>query len=452
LSQGQALLKEDEDIRIVLLGLYLPEGKCTEYIKDFLITPSQPQVIVITAHGDPDSAAEVIEEGAWDYLEKPISIPTLRLVLQRALLFQQEQNQQISLNRLQQEDLVGSSPCFLNCLERLARVAGSKSNVLLMGETGTGKELFATAIHNCSQRASQPFVTVDCASLPENLVESLLQGHTKGSFTGAHASKTGLIKQADGGTLFLDEISELPMSVQKGFLRILQERTIRPLGSPREESSDFRLIAASNRDIKEMVVKGEFRQDLYYRLYTNLITLPPLRERMEDIEPLTRKFLARACQEYGIDEKALSKDYLKVLQQYDWPGNVRELINVVFASVDSALNAPKLLPQHLPVDIRAKALKTTMLQSNGPAPEAIEQDEAGCLGVIPENGGQLPPLKEVRNQALNHVEARYMRKVIEKSGGNVKEACRIAEISRPRFYELLKKHSIDHRASSPDVS
>ena len=443
-NEGLDLLKEHEDVSIVLQGLHLLGDEGDQAIKQFTHAACSPLVVVVSSQGDPDSAAKVIENGAWDYIERPISIPTLRLVLQRALRHQQAQSSAISLNRLQQEGLIGVSPAFLSCLESLTKVASSKSNVLLSGETGTGKELFARAIHNCGPRAKKPFITVDCTSLPESLAESLLQGHTKGSFTGAHTSRAGLIKQADGGTLFLDEIGELPITVQKAFLRILQERRVRPLGSSTEESSDFRLITATNRDIKKMVSEGEFRQDLYYRLCTNLITLPPLRERKEDIKPLAQKFLFQACQEYGIEEKICSTDFMKALQQYDWPGNVRELINTIYASVDQAMYASSLYPQHLPVDIRAQALKSSMQKNRAPDADLAGEGNNGHLAFNSASDGSLPSLKEVRNQAMNQAEAHYLTRVIRASRGNVKEACRIADISRPRFYELLKKHNIDH--------
>ena len=347
IEHAENIIKDNNSISIVLIGLNSSKDMSIYVLNKFLSISAHLKIIIVTKQGDPDTASEAIENGAWDYIEKPITIPKIRLAVQRALLHSKEQDKSASLNCLHKQGLIGSNPAFLNCLQSLAKLAAIRSNVLLLGETGTGKELFAKVMHKCSPWAHKPFVTVDCASLPENLIESLLHGHTKGSFTGANASKTGLIKQADGGTLFLDEIGELPLDLQKAFLRILQERKVLPIGSSREEKSDFRLIAASNRNINEMVNRGEFRQDLYYRLNTNLINIPALRCRKEDIIPLSQKIMTRVCKEYDVQEKSCTKDFIYSLQEYDWPGNVRELISVLYASVNAAIWSPEVFPQHL---------------------------------------------------------------------------------------------------------
>ena len=437
---GLNLIQEHHDIDVILLSLNHPNNYSPEIIQRFHLSAHNPQIIVLTQNADPDIAAQVIHNGAWDYMEKPLTIPNLRLALQRALKHKKEDTERnVFLDQFQQEGIIGSSPCILNCLESLAKAAPNTNSVLLLGETGTGKELFARAIHNCGPRSTKPFVTVDCTSLPENLAESILQGHTRGSFTGAHADKTGLIKQADGGTLFLDEIGELPLSVQKSFLRIFQERTIRPLGGTRETPADFRLIAATNRDINTMVHRGEFRKDLYHRMSTFQITLPPLVKRTEDIKPMVQHFISRACQEFGLEEKAPSRDYIQALQQYNWPGNVRELINAVYASIDIAGHFSRLYPQHLPVNIRAQVIKNSVAQrqsGENTDPEHFSSDDDLL------DKGPLPTLKEYRDRKIKEAEVNYMRHLLRISGNNVKEACRAAGISRPRFYELLKKHNM----------
>lgn len=444
ISEGKDLFQQHEDIQIVLLDIHLLEAIGIQSMHQFLHSYSKPQIIVLAKNEDPETAGQTIEVGAWDYLKKPITIATLRLVLQRALIYRNESSPAISFDRFQQEGILGSSPCILNCLEILSKAAASKRNVLLLGETGTGKELFARAIHNCGPRSDKPFVTVDCSSLPENLAESVLFGHLKGSFTGAHTSRTGLIKEADGGTLFLDEIAELPLTEQKIFLRVLQERLFRPLGSNKEEGSDFRLIAATNKDLSQLVVQGGFRQDLYHRLCVHQLILPKLANRKEDFKPLVQHFISRACQEYGIDEKGFAQEYLEVLFHYDWPGNVRELINAVYASIDSALSSPKLYPQHLPVNIRAKAMKQSMRQQQTHDNGYIHRNEKNesLLQVVLNTDGSLPSLKKIRGLAMNKTEHLYLNQLISESGGNVKEACRLANISRARYYELLKKHDI----------
>jgi len=441
-DQGLQLLRNYVDIQLVLLNLQIPNNNTPTILKELLTTPDQPRVIITSYYNDPDTVAWVIENGVWEYIQKPTDTTTLHLILKRAISYQKQSQMPISIEQLQEQGLIGNSPCFLNCLEHLSKTIYSKSNVLLSGATGTGKELFARAIHNCGPRASNPFVTVDCASLPENLAESLLLGHTKGSFTGAHSDKTGLIKLADGGSLFLDEIGELPLYLQKVFLRILQERAVRPLGSTKVELSDFRLITATNKDIKTMVEQGHFRQDLYHRICTYHILLPPLVNRKEDISPLFEYFLHRACSEYNIAQKIPSQDFIECLEKYHWPGNVRELINVVYTSIDSAMDSQKLYPQHLPMNIRVEVIKSDMSYGREQSLEKCRFDH-GTFDMI-NNDGSLPTLKHVRTQAMDQAELQYLNKVIHYSQGNIKEACRMAGISRPRFYELLKKHNINH--------
>ncbi len=446
IQQGLQVFSENSDISIVLLDLYLSDGKCIDAIPLFRLPSHFPQVIVMTGQSDPDSAAQCIENGAWDYMEKPITAPKLSLTLQRAVACQNERTARVSLNQIQQEGLIGISPNFISCLEQLGLVTSHSSNVLLYGETGTGKELFARAIHNCSSRADRAFVALDCTCLPETLAESILQGHTKGAFTGANTAKSGMVKQADGGTLFLDEIGELPMHLQKSFLRILQERRVRPLGSSKEEYSDFRLIAATNRNLEQMVARGEFRQDLYYRLVTSQIILPPLRNRKEDIRPLVQNFMDQACKEYGLEAKDLSPDFMKALYSSQWPGNIRELMNVVYASLGSAQNAATLYPHHLPVNFRAQVVKQAVTQNQaGPGESASSQHtswlEFKCF--LPQlNGNRPPTLKEARSHVVNQLEATYLQKIIQYTQGDIPKICQLAELSKPRCYELLKKHKI----------
>ena len=234
------------------------------------------------------------------------------------------------------------------CLELLVQAVGGDGNVLITGETGTGKELFAKAIHSHSPRAHKNFVVVDCGALPETLIESTLLGFEKGTFTGAERSQEGLIKQADGGTLFLDEVGELPLALQKAFLRVLQERRFRPLGAKQEVTSDFRLIAATNRDLEDMVGKDLFREDLLYRLRTLAIDIPPLRLRPEDVTELFFYYLPRLSKKAGMETKGFSPEFLEMLHRYPWPGNVRELIGALEAAIHSTGPSHILYPAHLP--------------------------------------------------------------------------------------------------------
>ena len=283
----------------------------------------------MTGYGDPDGAELAIKHGAWDYIQKPSTMDAMTLPLVRALQYREEKKASKAMMILKREGIIGNSPKIRACLDLLTQVASSNANVLVTGETGTGKELFAVAIHKNSSRADKNFVVVDCTALPENLVESILFGHEKGAYTGADRAKDGLILQADGGTLFLDEVGELPLPIQKSFLRALQERKFRPVGGKEEIKSDFRLIAASNRNLDDMVRQGNFREDLLFRLRSFSIELPPLRERPEDIKDLAAYYTEVLCKRYEIETKEFSPEFFDVLTSYPWPGNVRELINAL---------------------------------------------------------------------------------------------------------------------------
>ena len=262
---------------------------------------------------------------------------------------------------LKRESIIGESPQLRGCLELVAQAASTDANALIQGETGTGKELFARAIHENSRRARKSFVVVDCASLPETLVEGMLFGHKKGAYTGADSSSEGLIKQADGGTLFLDEIGELSLSTQRSFLRVLQERCFRPLGGEELVRSEFRVIAATNRTLEAQVKQGAFRSDLFFRLKTIAIELPPLRDRASDIKDILFFHLNRLRDRYGLGVKGLSPEFLEAILAYSWPGNVRELINAVEYALSSSGEEPSLYPQHLPTDIRITLAQESLL-------------------------------------------------------------------------------------------
>ena len=277
---------------IVFLDVYMPDGSGFESMPQIKAAGSSPEIIMITGRGDPDEAEQAIQSGAWDYIEKPATFETLKLPILRALEYRAERKSGMPPTVLVRTGIIGDAPKIASSLELLAEAAGSNVNVLVTGETGTGKELFAKAIHYNSARAKRNFVVVDCTALPETLVESVLFGHERGAFTGADRSQEGLIKQADGGTLFLDETGELPLSVQKTFLRVLQERRLRPLGSRQEYESNFRLIAATNRDLDRMVEEGTFRKDLLFRLRAFQLELPPLRRH--PLSPPTRPIRSQA--------------------------------------------------------------------------------------------------------------------------------------------------------------
>jgi two-component system NtrC family response regulator len=303
--------------------------------------------------------------------------------------------------------------------------ASSQANVLITGETGTGKEVFANVIHNNSERKEQNFVVVDCASLPEHLIESTLFGHVRGAFTGAEKNKTGLVKLADGGTLFLDEIGELPLELQKRLLRVLQERRFLPVGALKEEESDFRLIAATNRNLERCVHDGIFRRDLFYRLRAFTIELPPLRERKEDIRALTRFFLTRFCDRAQVEYKGISSEFFDHLEAHDWPGNVRELQQTLEQVFATAFHFPKLFAYHLPEHLRINTAQNFLRDKKGDK--------------------QRSPAKRERpltwSDYKHEQEFNYWQDLMSFCDGNISKACDISGLSRARIYQLFKKYN-----------
>ncbi|WP_231039182.1 sigma 54-interacting transcriptional regulator, partial [Nitratidesulfovibrio oxamicus] len=275
--------------------------------------------------------------------------------------------------------IVGVSTAIRRCLDVVAEAAGSDAAALVTGETGVGKELFARAIHDNSPRAAAPFVAVDCASLPRSLVGSILFGHRKGAFTGADSNRDGLVLQADRGTLFLDEVGELPLSMQKMFLRVLQEHRFRPVGGRTEITSDFRLIAATNRNLEDMVERNTFRSDLLYRMRTVVVSIPPLRERCEDVTALAGHYLPRIWARFALPEKDISPDFHETLLAYHWPGNVRELIHTLERAALAAQDAPKLFARHLPDYLRICLARAAA--RNGAAPPAGYAGPGGQGGL-----------------------------------------------------------------------
>jgi two-component system NtrC family response regulator len=428
---------------VVFLNAEMPEGKGIDALPAILETESSPEVIILTDAGHPDEAELAIKMGAWDYVERPSTARAMALSLVRAIQYRTKKVPRESCSTLKKEtldDIVGRSPRMKQSFELLALAAHSHANVLISGETGTGKELFAWAIHNNSRRANKRFVVVDCAALPDTLVESTLFGYEKGSFTGADKAQSGLIKRADGGTLFLDEVGELPLSVQKSFLRVLQERRFRPVGGGTEVLSDFRLIAASNRDLDEMVHRHRFRKDLLFRVRAFTMDLPPLRERLEDIRELAFHHVAKLCDCYDFRKKDFSSDFFEVLSRYEWPGNVRELVNALERAVSAAGHEPVIFPKHLPIYIRVQLARASVAQ--GQEPEQAPRERAAHDGDMDhESSRPLPKLVEMRDIAIAEVEQRYLRELMTLTK-DMHEACRISGMSRSRLYALLKKYDL----------
>ena len=426
---------------VVLLDVRLPDGSGLNALSNFQKSPSNPEIIIITGEGDANGAELAIKAGAWDYIEKPIPMGELKLQVTRALQYRREKDSAKLPVALKRDNLVGSSPQIKACLDVVAQSASSNANVFITGETGTGKELFAMAVHENSPCSDANFVVVDCAALPEQLIESMLFGHVKGAFTGADKSQDGLITMADGGTLFLDEVGELPLSIQKRFLRVLQERRYRPVGHRREIESNFRLISATNRDLDTLVREGRFRQDLLFRLRTFSIQLPPLRERREDIKGLLFHHIPNLCNYHGQKAKGYVPEFLAALEAYDWPGNVRELVNTLEKAVIAASTSPLLYPLHLPDEVRLH-----YLQASNPKKEevAVPHHSTGPAQAssLLSQFETFPTLKAYREKLLDQGEAAYVGQLLAICDNNILEACKMSGLGKSRLYALIKKHSI----------
>ena len=385
------------------------------------LDPAIP-VIVITAFASIETAVTAIKQGAYDYLPKNFSVDQLTLVVERALRARSLSVENRNLREQLQEargleNLIGRSPAMTQIVELVKKAARSEANILVVGESGTGKELIARAIHANSPRAAQAFVPVDCASLPEQLLESELFGHEKGAFTGAVKTKPGLMEVAHRGTLFLDEIAELPMALQVKLLRALQERQFRRVGGTALTSVDVRVVSATNRDLRAAIAQSQFREELFYRIDVVEIPLPPLRDREGDIRLLAHAFLKKYG---GARITALEPEAMEALEGYRWPGNVRELQNVIeraCALADGTSLKRRDLPEYL---LRAP-------EAAVPAGTALTTDL---------------PLKDAKEQWMGVLEASYLRDLLARHDGNVSAAAKAAGIDRKTFHRLINKYSL----------
>ncbi|MGB9628714.1 MAG: sigma-54-dependent transcriptional regulator [Thermodesulfobacteriota bacterium] len=405
-------LGRDHLFDVVITDVRMGEKNGIEVLRSFKKIQPETTVIVITAFGSMDSAIEAIREGAFDYISKPFKLEEIKFTVKRSLeqrriLEENKYYRQELLEKYQMRNVVGRTPQMLQIYKTIARVADSKSTILLYGERGTGKELIARSIHYNSHRNNRPFIPVDCASLVETLMESELFGHVRGAFTGAHFTKRGLFEEADGGTLFLDEVGNLTLSIQAKLLRFLQEHEIKRVGGTESIKVDVRVIAATNQPLEPLIKNGKFREDLFDRLNVVSLTLPPLRERREDIPLLAIHFLQRFSQENQKNISHFSPEALEILTQYSWPGNVRELENTIERAVILSTH-PIILPEDLPKKI--------------------------CDEV---KGTEIKPLEELL--PLKEMERRYVLQVLQATGGNKKKASEILGIDRTTLYRILEK-------------
>lgn len=365
------------------------------------VQPGMP-VIILTAHGSIPDAVAATQQGVFSFLTKPVDKDALYKAIDDAL----EQSAPTTDERWRQA-IVTRSPLMERLLEQAGMVAQSDVSVLINGQSGTGKEIVAQAIHNASPRRDKPFVAINCGALPEQLLESELFGHARGAFTAAVSNREGLFQAAEGGTLFLDEIGDMPVALQVKLLRVLQERKVRPLGSNRDIDIDVRIISATHRDLPKAMARGEFREDLFYRLNVVSLKIPPLAERTEDIPLLANHLLRQSADRHKPFVRAFSTDAMKRLMAAKWPGNVRQLVNVIEQCV---------------------ALTSSPVISDALVEQALEGENTA-----------LPTFVEARNQ----FELNYLRKLLQITKGNVTHAARMAGRNRTEFYKLLSRHELD---------
>lgn len=403
---------------VVLLDLGLPDGNGLELISWLSEFPRSPEVIVVTGTA-PEGAEIALRQGVWDFLSKPFSTQELQLGVERALRYYEEKRERTQASP-HISGMVGTSSALRRSVQEIQKAAASQAPALITGETGSGKELAALAVHTYSPRRNKPFVVADCGALTESLAESTLFGHRKGAFTGADKDRIGLINEAHTGTLVLDEVGELPLSMQKAFLRVLQEKRFRPVGAQAEVSSDFRLVSLTNRDLDTMVAEGTFRADLLHRLRGLHIALPPLRERKEDIPQLFAHHLRKLASDQEREAPEPTDEVLDALCRYDWPGNIRELVQTAAACLANA-DSRNVHTIHLPLHIRVFINRKKTKPAPGPA--------------------ALPTLDDYRRTTIKEVERAYFQD-LARVAKSAAEACAIAGVGRARLYELLKMHGV----------
>lgn len=414
-------LLDSEKFDIVLTDLRMAGKSGLKVVDKTVSMPDKPICIMMTAYGNVETAVEAMKRGAYDFLTKPLNLEKLEILIKRALQSKQIEKENINLHsRLDKkysfQGIVGHSQALQQVIEQVQQVAPSKATVLITGETGTGKELIAQMIHQNSPRARAPFVPVHCAALPSNLLESELFGHEKGAFTGAAEKRVGRFEAADGGTLFLDEIGEIDASTQVKLLRFLESKTFERVGSIKPITVDVRLVCATNRDLLKMVEKGQFREDLYYRLNVIPIHLPPLRERKEDIPLLLSHYIRYFAEENNLPPVQISPEALTILENYPWPGNIRELRNFCENSVVMRQGGTLT-----PYDLNPRFLQKD-------TPEALSDKSGSANTFIMKN-----PLSKEEN------EKRLLRNALVEAKGNRTQAARLMGISRRTLHRKLQQ-------------
>ncbi len=411
---------KEKTFDLVITDMKMPEMGGLEVVSNIKEINDETAVIVMTAYGTIETAVMAMKQGAYDFLTKPFDTEHMLLLVETALKSQRVVAENEILReeldyRLGMGEIIGKNEKIIEVLKLIQKVAVSDASVLLQGDSGTGKELFSRAIHNLSPRNKGPFIAINCAAIPHELLENELFGSERGAFSGSVARKIGKFEIADGGTIFLDEIGDMDITLQAKLLRVLQEKTVERLGGTRSTKIDTRVIAASNADLKELIGQKKFREDLYYRLSVFPITIPTLRERLDDIEELAGHFIIRYCREMNKKPKSLSKDALGLMKKYNWPGNVRELEN----SIERAIilcEGKKIKPEHLAIRLRSNS-------------EIQLREGAG--------------LKEIGAHAQGGAEKAAILRVLEQVRGNKRRCAKILQIDYTTLFDKIKKYKID---------
>ena len=421
-SKGLTAFKENIP-DVVILDLKLPDLDGLEILAKIKKINQETQVIMITAYGKIKSAVEAIKLGAYDYISKPFKFSEINIIVENACQVLSMKDHIFLLNReiakFEYESMISSSPVMEEIFSRIKLIARQPSTVLITGETGTGKELVAHAIHKASDRRDKPFTTINCTAIQEQLLASELFGHEQGAFTGAKSQRKGLFEYSDGGTIFLDEIGDMPFQHQAQVLRVIDHKCFRRVGGNRDINVDVRIITATNKNLEDEIKKNTFREDLYYRLNVVPIHLPPLRERKEDIIPLTYYFIDRLSREFNTTPKTIGGDAEKLLLEYDWPGNIRELKNLV----------ERIMLLEPSETIRGETLNYIIMDNSNVADNNLHFSSE-------------KDLKSAKQEILDRFEKEYLLQLIEKNQGNIAKSARQAGINRSYFYKLMGKYGI----------
>lgn len=413
-------LAKERPFDLVITDMKMPDMDGLEVLSNIKDLNEDTAVIIMTGFGTIETAVSAMKNGAYDFLTKPFDSDHMLVLVDKALKSQRvvAENEMLREEldyRLGMGEIIGETETMNDVLRLISKVAVSDTSVLLQGESGTGKELFSRAIHNLSPRKKGPFIAINCAAIPRDLLENELFGSERGAFTGSVTRKIGKFEIADGGTIFLDEIGDMDIGLQAKLLRVLQERMVERLGSTRPLKVDTRVIAATNADLKELIAQKKFREDLFYRLSVFPIVIPPLRDRLDDVEALANHFIARYCRDMSKKPKSLAKDALELMMKYHWPGNVRELENTIERAI-ILCEGKKIKPEHMAIRLRSN--------------NDIQLREGAGL-------------KEIGSHAQARAERAAILRVLKQVRGNKRRCAKILQIDYTTLFDKIKKYSID---------